>query len=132
MKRILAGLLVALLLPVATRAEEKRPAAEKPAFSTFKEAVAFISECLDKKEDHRLSEACATPFERQADTKALLESLRGTHLRTPLPKLYEGKDFPSEGRAFTLGGCHKELGNVHIDFERVDKGWRLSRIWICW
>jgi hypothetical protein len=105
-------------------------AGEKPAaFTALKDAVAFIAGCLDKGDFDRLAASCSNAA--RPATKNALESLKRTHEKTPLPKLYEGKEFPADKDAFKLGGHMSELGFIHIDFVRKDGAWCLDSIWMC-
>lgn len=113
---------------------EKEAVATKPAdaaktvrFKTTKDAIAFITECVEKKNSSRLTAACA------GDTKAgtFLKALARLHAATPLPQLYAGKTFPKEKAKFSLGGHGEKWHHIHIEFTRKEDGWALARIWLC-
>jgi len=108
-------------------------------FLDLSEAVAFIAECLD-------SGACAELFSelekaqehvaRRPDhldyfSKFVFATLRDIHRRTDLRELYRGRGFPEESAQFKLGGHMQELGCIHIDFEKRERGWALRDIWVC-
>ncbi|MBI5725133.1 MAG: hypothetical protein HZA50_14330 [Planctomycetes bacterium] len=119
-----------------TNAEEpaSKPATQKadetpPAFSSLKEAVAFIAACLDKEDYDKLADACSG--KRSHPEKYLLEILKKMHQDTPLAKLYAEKEFPKDKTAFKLGGHMSELKCIHIDFAKKDDKWMLDSIWMC-
>ncbi len=89
-------------------------------------AVGFIVTCLDKKDYKTLSAACT-----HAPNEHILKQLRTVHGKTPLPKLYANRSFPTRGMTFKLGGHDKELGHIHIDFTKKDGAWRLKTIFGC-
>ena len=97
------------------------------AFSDLSSAVVFIADALDRDDRASLAEACQAPL--PADW--VIERLRERHGQTPLPQLYQGKEFPEDTHRFKLGGHDKELGHIHIDFVKSTSGWEISRIWMC-
>jgi hypothetical protein len=48
-----------------------------------------------------------------------------------LRERYGHLEFPARGDTFKLGGHASELGHLHVDFVRVEGGWRLRDIWNC-
>lgn len=53
------------------------------------------------------------------------------HQKLDFRRLYDGKSFPKDGKTAKLGGHMQELGCIHIDFLKYEKGWLLHDIWIC-
>jgi hypothetical protein len=51
------------------------------------------------------------------------------HQQRDLRERYQGKAFPDDADAFTIGS-HND-GHVHVEFVRVERGWRLREIWLC-
>jgi hypothetical protein len=114
---------------------EKEAVATKPAhaaktvrFKTAKDAVAFITECVEKKNSRRLTAACAGDGQKAG---RYLDALVRLHAATPLPQLYAGKTFPKERGAFTLGGHGRKWRHIHIKFVRKEDGWALADISVC-
>jgi hypothetical protein len=97
------------------------------AFSDLSGAVVFIADALDRDDRTSLAEACQAPLPADWVIERLLEQ----HEETPLPQLYEGKEFPENAQRFKLGGHDQELGHIHIDFIKSTNGWEISKIWMC-
>jgi hypothetical protein len=96
-------------------------------FSTLAEAVSFLADALENRDDDALAGACHEPL----PAEWIMDRLREQAAETPLVRLYAGRDFPSFGQTFKLGGHAKELGHIHIDFVRRDRGWEIQKIWMC-
>ncbi len=96
-------------------------------FTTLPEAVSFIASCLDAGDHARLDAACL----RRKPSDHTFSMLQYAHKKTPLVKLYAGREFPAQGAACTLGGHNRELGHIHIDFVKRGDVWLIDSIWIC-
>ena len=97
----------------------------QPGFASLSKAVSFIVSCLDAKEPSRLQSAT---LRRKIYG---FESLEYSHGQIPLTKRYLGREFPSKGDSFKLGGHDMELGHVHIDFVKRNGQWFIDSIWVC-
>jgi hypothetical protein len=96
-------------------------------FSTLAEAVYFLADALERRDDDALAGACHEPL----PDRWVMDRLRETNAATPLPRLYAGRDFPQGCATFKLGGHARELGHIHIDFVRRGGGWEIQKIWMC-
>jgi hypothetical protein len=112
----------------------------RPTFATLPAALEFLARALEASDLARLAGACA-PLPpgnddpkldrlREQSRRWALERLAELHREVDLRIRYAGREFP-DAREFKLGGHAKELGHLHIDFERDAAGWRLKDIWIC-
>lgn len=114
---------------------EKEAVATKPAhaakavrFKTAKDAIAFITECVEKKNSSRLTAACVGDRPKAG---TYLDALVRLHAATPLPQLYAGKTFPKEKAKFALGGHGSKWRHIRIEFVRKEDGWALADISVC-
>ena len=96
-------------------------------FSNLAEAVRFLAAAIEDGDHGALAEASREAL--PADW--VLDRLRERNAATPLVALYAGREFPRDVRELKLGGHHKELGHIHIDFVRSGAGWEVQRIWMC-
>lgn len=108
-----------------TKAEPAAPT----SFTSLKAAVSFISSCLDQNDFAKLADACTNKVLRPDES--LLKRLKAKHEEKPLPELYAGMEFPTVGRVLELGGHDKELGFIHILFEKEGDKWFLESIVLC-
>ena len=113
------------------------------SFNSFDEIVSFIAEALERQDLDAVADACRpetndrepqqcsgvlSPRDyRLSALRALSRKLAGSQFRD----LYRGVSFPIGARAFMIGGHDKELGHVHIHFERDDCGWQITRLFQC-
>lgn len=102
---------------------------DPPSFTSLKDAVLFITGCLESENFEKLANACIK--EGFKHSVSVFKSLATTHKKTPLTELYSGKEFPTDETTFKLGGHAKELGHVHIDFIQKNDVWFLDSIWMC-
>jgi hypothetical protein len=128
---ILTMVIMAGYLYGANAEEEEKKSKQQtfPSFSSLKEAVSFISYCLDKDDYASLAKACTN--ERKITKEFVLRSLKAKHQEKPLPERYNKVEFPKESNAFKLGGHASELGHIHIDFVKRKNKWFLDYIWVC-
>lgn len=116
-----------------------KPVSSTRQFSNLSEAVAFIAECLESGDSAELLSELGQAQEYLAQrpdhleyfSKFVFGALRDVHRRTDLRELYKGRVFPEKSTQFKLGGHMQELGCIHIDFEKRDRGWVLRDIWLC-
>jgi hypothetical protein len=108
-------------------------------FQSLAEAVAFIAECT-------ASNATLELFNQTIDAEKQAEkyierpeffaqwtfpALRKQYEIMDFRIRYQGWNFPTDIERFKLGGHDAELGHIHIDFIKRDKGWVIERIWQC-
>ncbi len=108
-------------------------------FHTLAEAIAFISECVER--DSALELFNQTTFaEKQAEKFATTSDFFSQFIFPPLVKQFQVMDFriryqdsafPETGDTFKLGGHDKELGHMHLDFSRRGKNWVIEGVWQC-
>ena len=107
----------------------------KPTFETLTDALSFIERCLSNGERDRLFEACVQSCASDFMCPHIFEELFTIHVKRRLRSLYLDRsppiEFPPDSDNFKLGGHQSELGHIHIDFKRLDRAWRLDRIWMC-
>jgi hypothetical protein len=96
-------------------------------FSNLQKAVRFLATAVENGDRAGLARACREILPEEW----VLERLRDLNAETPLVQLYAGRKFPADGRDLKLGGHGSELGHIHIDFVRTDRGWEIHRIWMC-
>ncbi len=112
------------------------------SFNSFEEIVLFIADALERQDLDEVADSCL-PEPNDGDSKfpsgqsprdyrlralqALSRKLTGSQFR----EIYRGVAFPRDARFFVIGGHDKELGHVHIHFERDDSGWRITRLFQC-
>lgn len=124
------ALVIAILVMTVTRlyaGDEKNEA--PPSFTNLQQAVQFISASLTTTNFVAIRHACVSPKGKPKDH--ILLSLKQKHKETPLPELYAKTSFPTNSPRFKLGGHMKELGSIHIDFQKEKDLWRLTSIWMC-
>ena len=124
------------LLQQSERELEKQPLTETDAgikcFQTLSQAVGFIAEVIERKSASELMAQFAhEPHYSDSFTDGIFPQLQSLHQAIDLRARYKGKHFPTNETRFTLGGHLKELGCVHIDFEKTERGWVLDEIWQC-
>jgi hypothetical protein len=100
---------------------------KRRVFSKLAAAVKFLAKVISAKDYETLARACREKLPQDW----VLERLEDQHNATPLPQLYAGWEFPTDSRAFKLGGHAKELGFIHIDFVKSRTGWEFKKIWMC-
>jgi hypothetical protein len=108
-------------------------------FQSLAEAVNFIAECT-------ASSSTIELFNQTVEAEKQVEQYVERHEHfarwtfPPLRRQYEIMDFrirykdwafPADAEKFKLGGHDKELGHMHIDFIKRDKGWVIEDIWQC-
>ena len=116
-----------------------RPRSSTRQFHDLSEGVAFIAECLESgsiAELHSDLELAEERLARRPDdldyfSRFVFAQLCDIHRRTDLRELYRDRAFPEDSEHFKLGGHMKELGCIHIDFEKGHHGWALRDIWLC-
>jgi len=118
-----------LLLCVAQANSDDSRTHRQPAFLSLKEAVTFISSCLERGDLATLAGACLEGSGTL--TPAVFAQLQKIHKEIPLGTRYEKREFPADAESFKLGGHMSELGHIHIDFVKRSGKWCLSRIWMC-
>ena len=113
---------------VGATADQKRDRNSEavPSFTRLSEAVSFIVSCLDHDATNLFSEAFIKPVSETKSHQYVFAELKRINKTRPLPGIYEGKDFPTNQPAFTLGGHMKELACVHIGFVNTNGVWFLS------
>ena len=135
MKRCCEILLLSVILIFCVQAvigddtEGKSESTISPSFITLKQAVTFISTCLDMDDYEKLANACTKQDDKPSNQ--ILKSLKAKHLERSLLERYASFEFPEKERTFKLGGHSKELGHIHIDFVKNDNQWFLLKIWMC-
>lgn len=108
---------------------------EKISFLNLKNAVEFISKCLENDDYKKLSETCIGGVRKNppyiVQHKVVFEMLKEQNQKIPLIKLYSEIEFPKDKDKFKLGGHMSELGCIHIDFVKKDGKWYIGDIWSC-
>lgn len=69
--------------------------------------------------------------QRKDSLAAVLKKLKDATRDQPLARIFADLEFPEVGDSYKLGGHDKELGHIHIDFEKHRGMWELSKIWEC-
>ena len=118
-----------LLYAAQARGDDSGETPRKPAFVSLREAVTFISSCLERADRATLARACLDDGGSLAS--AVFTQLQQAHKEVPFGTRYEKREFPADAETFTLGGHGSELGHIHIDFVKRSGKWRISRIWMC-
>ena len=127
MKRIIHAGIFAVLATTIIAAESSN----KPSFTKLSQAVSFIITCLNQDATNRFSEAFLKPSCGTQMVENVFVGLKRINKKTPLAKLYEGKDFPTNQPAFGLGGHFKELGCINIMFVQTNGVWYLADTYYC-
>jgi len=107
---------------------------DKAGFSTVKEALSFIVDCLEQDDVKRLTAACVGRGERQAylaKHPGVFNNLAAFNRSKGLMKSYGDKTFPEKALVFKLGGHGKQFQHLHIDFVKKGPKWLLADIWNC-
>ena len=98
--------------------------AERPTFAHLKDAVEKMDGFLK-------------PPINLAGLKSLAPTANSRELAQlqayyPLSDKYAGQEFPSDADTFKLGGHRKELGHLHVDWQRQSNGeWSIENVWMC-
>jgi hypothetical protein len=122
-------LLVACLAWTLHAGPDAKPA---PTFAKLADALAFVQTALEKDDYAGLVSACAAGAKSTlAQHRAPFEQLQTAHKAKPLAQRFGKLEFPRQQDTFKLGGHDSEIGNLHVDFVRVDGQWRLKDIWNC-
>ena len=107
----------------------------KPVFDTLPDALAFIERCLNSSDKECLFNACLDCRASETMRPFIIEDLYTIHVKSLLRSLYLERTppvtFPDDANTFKLGGHKSELGHIHIDFQRTNKGWQLNSVWKC-
>lgn len=108
---------------------------QKPVFDSLPDALAFIERCLCSSQPLRLFEACLNIKISEESQTEVIQSLYSIHVKCLLRTLYLNQSppihFPESADRLKLGGHERELGHIHIDFQKTDLGWQLESIWKC-
>ncbi len=120
---------VALVMTVTRLYASGEKTEAPPSFTNLQQAVQFISSSLTTTNFVAIRNACVSPKGKPKDH--ILLSLKQKHKETPLPELYAKISFPTNSPRFKLGGHMKELGSIHIDFQKEKDVWSLTSIWMC-
>lgn len=133
MKKWIVMLIGCLALNVnVARSGDSAPAKPAPAFAKLADALAFLQTALEKDDYAGLVAACAAGEKSTlAQHRAPFDQLKTAHQAKALRERYAKLEFPAQADTFKLGGHASELGHLHVDFVRVDGGWRLKDIWNC-
>lgn len=115
---------------------EKQPLTEtqagKKCFQTLPQAVGFIAELIERNSASELmAQFTRKPDHSDSFTEGIFPQLQSLHQAIDLRARYKGKHFPTNETRFELGGHLKELGCIHIDFQKTERGWVLDEIWQC-
>lgn len=112
------------------------------SFLAASQALQFLATNLDGRNYEAISDACIAsemphdvlpimgkmPSHRDYRLKAI-KSLAKRHKEADIRVRYAGREFPEAGAEYKVGG-HQD-GHIHVDFVRVNDGWRLKEIWLC-
>ena len=124
----LAIVCILVLGGIIVRADE---AVEKPTFTTLAQAVAHISQCLEKNTSKDLFAACTEKRKPSRLDETIFSHLQKRNEDKKLAELYSEREFPQDQKVYKLGGHGKELGHIHIDFMKRGKTWSILKIWMC-
>lgn len=97
-----------------------------PSFGSLREAVSFISDCLDREDYDKLLDTCTN--QRFRPNSGVLDYLKAKHREQAFGQRYAGREFPAGPDRFELGGYRSELGGVGIKFVKVKGKWHLESI----
>ena len=91
------------------------------------EAIADVCLASESEED-RLPVMEMLPSHRKYRITAI-KLLADRHGELDLRLRYQRREFPQSGSDYKVGG-HDD-GHLHVDFVRVEGGWRLKDVWLC-
>ena len=102
-----------------------------PTFTNFSQAITFIDNCLVDNATNRFVTAFVEPSHSEQMLVNVFNRLNRGHEKGALIALYPGREFPTDELYDHLGGHFKELGCVHIFFNRTNGVWVLRDTFIC-
>ncbi len=107
-------------------------------FDTPMQVLSFIRQCLNENNPLKLYRACSQVSETRAGVycqnlafKALCEVEQSETLERAFLKEGRIAAFPAKEDTFTLGGHDLRIHCLHIDLERHNGHWHLTKIWQC-
>jgi hypothetical protein len=112
------------------------------SFKQLSDAIEFLAGHLENGRHEAIADQCrdslqdseraipGLPSPREYRLRAI-QALAQRHAERSLRSLYRWKTFPLLRKEFKLGGHAKELGHIHVDFDRSETGWCLKEVSIC-
>lgn len=133
----LIALALALLAPVHLLATAPTPASG-PGKAVATDLPAALEEWVKllEKDDAGKAAAWAADEATAKEVKAQWDAMRRNHKAHDYRKWVNGQGpgIPAakavgDAKSFTVGG--HEFGHLHVDWSKTDRGWRITKVWLC-